>query len=139
MFFLLRLNCDSQHTTQSLTHFSVNATLRTFILLSHRICCRFHLLGHAIKRLRQLLRHKRQFGLGPDLSIRLQRLLDLGVERAGLERNNLGRRIRVVGNGRAAGWAKDAMHRLARRALAGPRLGLAADFELVLGDDGDEG
>lgn len=70
---------------------------------------------------------------------RLKLLLDLGIQSAALDGNDLGRGVRVVGNGRAALAAEDAVHGLARGALAGPRLGRAVDGELVLGDDDHEG
>lgn len=69
---------------------------------------------------------------------RLQLLLDLRVQGAGLDGDDLGRSVRVVGDGRAALRAENAMHGLAGAAHAGPALGRALDSQLVLGDDGDE-
>lgn len=68
----------------------------------------------------------------------LQGQLDGRVEGAGLEGNDLGGRVRVVGDGRATLGAEDAVDGLARAAFAGPALGRALDRELVLGHDRDE-
>lgn len=87
----------------------------------------------------QRLGHEGKLGLRPNLRVRLERLLDLRVECASLDGDDLRGGIRVVGDGRAAGWAKDAVHSLSRGTLSGPGLGLAADRELVLWNDGDEG
>lgn len=77
--------------------------------------------------------------MDPFFTHRLQGLLDLGVEGAALERDDLRGRIRVVGDRGAALGAEDAVDGVARGALAGPGLGRAVDLELVLGDDADEG
>lgn len=87
----------------------------------------------------QRLGHEGKLRLCPNLRVGLERLLDVHVERASLEGNNLGGSIRVVGDGRAAGWAKDAVDSLSRGTLSGPGLGFAVDLELVLWNDGDEG
>lgn len=78
------------------------------------------LLGHALEGLCQRLRHERQLGLSPDLGIWLERLLDVRVQRAGLDGDDLGRRVGVVGDRRAAFRAKDSVNILARGALARP-------------------
>lgn len=69
---------------------------------------------------------------------RLQGLLDLGVERAALESDDLGRGIRVVGDGRAAVAAEPTPHRLAGGPGAFPLLDRAAHGEGGLRDDNDE-
>jgi hypothetical protein len=69
----------------------------------------------------------------------LQLLLVLAAEGTALEGNDRGRGVGVVGNGRAALGAEDAVDVLARGALAGVALGVAGDGELVLGDYDDEG
>lgn len=70
---------------------------------------------------------------------RLEVLLQLGVEGTGLEGDDLGGGIGVVGDGRAALGAEEAVDDVTGRAL-GARVLLdgAVDGELVLGDDGDE-
>lgn len=73
------------------------------------------------------------------ITYRLQVLLLLPVERPGLDGDDLGRRVRVVCNGRAALAAEDAVDGVARGAGAGPALGWARDGHLVLLEDGDEG
>ena len=70
---------------------------------------------------------------------RLQVLLDLGVQGAGLEGNDLRGRIRVVGNGRAALRAEDPVNLVTGSTRASVALGGSLDGQLVLGDDGDEG
>jgi len=97
------------------------------------------LLRHALERLRQALRHEWQLALRPNLGIRLERLLDLGVKGARLERDDLGRRVRVVRDWGAALGAEDAVHVLARRTLLRVGLGRTFDGELVFGDDGYKG
>lgn len=94
-------------------------TLQTqIILLSDRSTQR--LLGHALEGLRQRLGHERQLGLSPDLGIWLERLLDVCVQRASLDGDDFGRRVGVVGDGRAAFRAEDSVNILARGTLARP-------------------
>lgn len=69
----------------------------------------------------------------------LEGLLDLGGESAGLEGDDLGGGVGVVGDGGAAFGAEEAPDGVAGGALALPLLDGAVDGELVLGDDGDEG
>ncbi len=87
----------------------------------------------------QALLAERQLADGPDLGVGLERLLDLAVERAALDGNDLGRRVRVVGDRGAALGAEEAPDALAGAALALVLLDGAVDGELVLGDDADEG
>lgn len=68
----------------------------------------------------------------------LQGLLDLRVQSAGLQSDNLRSRIGVVGNGRATLGAEDTVDGVARATLARPGLGGAGDGQSGLGDDGDE-
>lgn len=77
--------------------------------------------------------------MGPDLGIRLESLLDLRVQRTGLDSDDLRRGVGVVGDGRAAFRAEDSVDILARGALARPRLGGTAELQLVFWDDGNEG
>lgn len=70
---------------------------------------------------------------------RLQGLLDLGVESTGLEGDNRGRSLGVMGDGRTALAAEDTVDGLAGRAIAGVGLGRTVQLQKVLGDDGDEG
>lgn len=76
---------------------------------------------------------------GPDLGVGLEGLLVLVVERTGLDGNNGRSGLGVVGDGRAAVAAEDAVDGLARAADAGPALGGAVDRELVLEGNEDEG
>ena len=69
----------------------------------------------------------------------LEGLALLGLEGTGLDGNDFGSGIRVVGNGRAALGAEEAVDVVARGTLARVFLDGALDGELVLGDDGDEG
>lgn len=68
---------------------------------------------------------------------RLKVPLDLRVQRACLEGNDLRSGIGIMGNGRATFRAEDAVDVEARRSLAGVPLDRALDDEFVLGDDGD--
>ena len=68
----------------------------------------------------------------------LEVLLDLGVKGAGLEGNDLGGGVGVVGDGGAAVGAEEAPDGLAGGALVLVLLDGPVDGELVLGDDGDE-
>lgn len=77
----------------------------------------------------------RQVGEATD---RLQLLLNLGIESAGLEGNDLGSSIGVVGDGRAALGAEEAVDGVSGGGGAGPLLDGAVDGEGGLGDDGDE-
>jgi hypothetical protein len=86
----------------------------------------------------QVLLAEGELADGPDLGVRLEGLLNLGVEGAGLEGDDLGGGVGVVGNGRAAVGAEEAPDGLAGGALALPLLDGAVDGELVLGNDGDE-
>lgn len=62
-----------------------------------------------------------------DSTYRLESLLDLRVQSTRLQRNDLGGRIRVMGNGRATLGAEDAVNGVAGAALASPALGGAVD------------
>jgi hypothetical protein len=88
---------------------------------------------------RQALLAEGQLADGPDLGVGLERLLDLGVERAALERDDLGRRVRVVGDRGAALGAEEAPDALAGAALALVLLDRTVDGELVLWNYADEG
>ena len=68
----------------------------------------------------------------------LEVLLDLGVKSASLQGDDLRSGIGVVGDGRAALGAEEAMDILAGGALGGVLLDGAVDGKLVLGDNGDE-
>ncbi len=110
-----------------------------------------------LKRLGEVLLAEGQLADGPDLGIlfwqalanfhrslpkktyRLQGLLDLAVQGAALEGNDLGGGVRVVGDGRAALLAEPAPHGVARVGGALPLLDGALHVELGLGDDADEG
>lgn len=70
---------------------------------------------------------------------RLQSLLDLSIQGAGLDGNDFGGGIRVVSNGGTTLRAEDAVDSEAGRTLASPALGGTVDSQLVLGDDSDEG
>lgn len=72
------------------------------------------------------------------LTHRLQVLLDFRVQSTSLQSDDLRGRIGVVGDGRAALGAEDAVDGMARRALAGPGLGGTVDGQSGLRDDGDE-
>lgn len=80
-----------------------------------------------------------QLADGPDLRVRLQVLLDFRVERTGLDGDDLGGRVGVVGDGAAAVAAEPAPNAVAAAAFAFPLLQRALDGEFVLGDNGDEG
>ena len=69
----------------------------------------------------------------------LQSLLNLRVQGTGLEGDDLGRGIGVVGDRRATLGAEDAVDGVAGGALASPALGGAVDGQLVLGDDRNQG
>lgn len=69
-----------------------------------------------------------------DLTYRLECLLDLGVQSACLQRNDLGCRIRVMSNRRATFRAEDAVDGVARRSLTSPALGGAFHSESGLRD-----
>jgi hypothetical protein len=97
------------------------------------------LLGHVGEGLGQVLLAEGELADGPDLGVRLEVLLNLRVEGTGLQGNDLGGGIGVVGYGRAAVGAEEAPDGLAGGALALPLLEGAVDGELVLGDNGDEG
>jgi len=86
----------------------------------------------------KVLLAERKLADGPDFGVRLESLLQLRREGTGLQGNDLGGGIRVVGNGRAALGAEETMDIVAGRALAGPLLDGAVDGELVLGDNGNE-
>lgn len=72
-----------------------------------------------LERLGQVLLAEGQLADGPDLGVRLQRLLELDVERAALHGDDFGGGIRVVGQRRTALGAEDAVHGVAGAALAG--------------------
>jgi hypothetical protein len=69
---------------------------------------------------------------------RLQGLLDLSIQSAGLEGNDLGSSIRVMSNGGTTLRAEDAVNSMAGRALASPALDGAGDIQLFLGDNSNE-
>lgn len=108
-----------------------------------------------LERIGQVLRAERQLAGGPDLGVLfilasvfeetrkatygLQGLFDLGVESTGLEGDNRGRGLGVMGDGRTALAAEDTVDGEAGRAIAGVGLGRTVQLQKVLGDDGDEG
>ena len=69
---------------------------------------------------------------------RLQGLLDVRIESATLDRNDLLGGIGVVGDGGAALGAEQAMHVFARAAGLCVALDGAGEVHLVLGDDADQ-
>lgn len=87
----------------------------------------------------QVLLTEGQLAHSPDLRVGLERLLDFRVESAALDGDDLGRRVGVVRDGRAALGAEEAPDGLAAAALAFVFLDGALDGELVFGDDADEG
>lgn len=89
--------------------------------------------------MRKILLTERQLAHSPDLGIGLERLLDLRVEGAALEGDDVGRRVRVVGDGRAAVGTEDAPDGLARGSLAFPLLDGTVEGQFGFGDDADEG
>jgi len=62
----------------------------------------------------------------------------LGVERTALDGNDLGCRIRVMGDGRTALAAEKTMDGFPRGTLTAPLLDGTGDVNLVLGEDGDK-
>ena len=76
--------------------------------------------------------------LSPE-TYRLQGLLDLAVESTGLEGDDGRGSLGVVGNGRTALGAEDAVDGQAGAASLGVRLGRTLDSQRILGDDGDQG
>lgn len=69
---------------------------------------------------------------------RLELLLQLGLKGAGLESNDLGGGIGVVGDGRAALGAEESVDGVSGGGRAGPLLDGAVDGQRGFGDDGDE-
>lgn len=109
-----------------------------------------------LKWLGQVFLAERQLANGPDLGIlfrsvvsrargirgqahRLERLLDIAVQRASLDGNDFRGRIGVMGNGRAALRTEDTVDSMARRAVAGVLFGRAINSQLGLGNDGNKG
>ena len=82
---------------------------------------------------------KRHLAHRPDLGVRFESLLDRAVQTATLERDDLGRRVRVVRDGAAAVGAEDAVHVLARGAFGRVGFLWAVDGQGGLWDDDDEG
>lgn len=74
-----------------------------------------------------------------NISHRLQVLLDLRVESATLESDDLGRRLGIVGDGRSALGAEKSPDSFTRAACALPLLNGAVYGQLVLGNNADEG
>lgn len=62
----------------------------------------------------------------------------LGVERTALDGNDLGSRIRVMGDGRTAFAAEETMDGFPRGTLTAPLLYRTGDVDLVLGEDNDK-
>lgn len=119
------------------------------------------LFGHVRKRLGKLLLAKRQLADCPDLGVlenvriflvvntaqrrwvdfdtyRLQILALLGFKSTTLQSNDFGGRIGIVGYGRAALGAEQAMNIFTGRTFATVLLDWAIDGELVFGDDYDK-
>jgi hypothetical protein len=91
------------------------------------------------ERLGEVLLAERQLSGGPDLGVRLEVLLDLGVEGTSLQGDDLRSGIGVVGDGRTALAAEETVDNVTGRAL-GARVGLdrAVNGELVLLDNSNE-
>jgi len=68
----------------------------------------------------------------------LQSFLDLSVESTGFEGDDRWGSLGVMGDGRTALGAEDAMDGLAGAAILGVGLGGTSDGERVLRDDGDK-
>lgn len=81
---------------------------------------------------------ERKLADGPDLGVGLQGLLNLSIQGASLDGNDLGGGIGVMGDRGATFRAEDAVDGEARGTLASPALGRTVDGQLVLGDDSDE-
>jgi hypothetical protein len=116
------------------------------------------LLGHVLEGVGEALLAEGKLAHGPDLGVltvhlsvhvqyvhyvcsptyRLQVLLDLGVESTGLQSDDRGSSLGVVGDGRATLGAEDAVDGLSGAAIAGVGLGGTGDSQRVLGDDGDQ-
>lgn len=106
----------------------------------NHILARNFLLGHVLERLGEVLLAERQLSDGPDLGVRLEVLLDLGIKSTSLQSDDLRGGIGVVGDGRTALGAEETVDNVARRALgAGVGLDRAVDGELVLLDNSNEG
>lgn len=73
-----------------------------------------------------------------DRTYRFERLLNLTIQRARFDGNDLRRRVRVMRNGAAALAAEDSMNGFPAGAFAGPGFGGAVDCECCFGDDGDQ-
>lgn len=91
-----------------------------------------------LERVLEVLLAEGELADSPDLDSRLEGLLDLGVKGTGLEGNDLGGGIGVVGNGRTALGAEDTVDGISGAALAGPGLGGTVDGQISLLDDGDQ-
>jgi hypothetical protein len=105
----------------------------------HHILTLYSLLRHVLEGLGEVLLAERQLSNGPDLGIRLEVLLDLGVKGTSLQSDDLRGGIGVVGNGRTALGAEKTVDNVARRSLgAGVGLDGAVDGELVLLDNSNE-
>lgn len=72
---------------------------------------------------------------GEDSTYRFEILLNLTIQRPGLDSNNFRRSVRIMRYWATALAAKNAMNVLARRALAGPGFGGAGEGEGCFGDD----
>ncbi|GAO47909.1 hypothetical protein G7K_2105-t1 [Saitoella complicata NRRL Y-17804] len=128
------------HHTKPIDHWylpkSINHTSYSYILhILHGRC----LLRHVVKLLAQLLLHKRQLGNTPNLSLRLQLLLLLHIERSRLHRNNLRRGIGVVRDRTSALGAENPVDVLSGRSRGSVRLGGSLDGDFGFGDNSDEG
>lgn len=86
----------------------------------------------------QMLLAEGKLADGPDFGVRLQCLLDLCIQRPGLDSNYFRSCLRIMGNGRPAFGAEYTVDGLARGALSGPAFDRAFDGELLLWDDGNE-
>lgn len=98
-----------------------------------------YLLGHVHERLRQVLLAEGKLAGSPDLGVRLQVLLELGIQAATLEGNDLGSGIGVVSNGRAAFLAEPTPDGIPGVGSALPLLDGSIHFKLVLGNHNYKG
>ena len=86
--------------------------------------------SHTYQSLKQALTHR---------TYRLQGLLDLSIQSAGLEGDDLRSGIRVMSDWGTTLGAEDAVDSVTGRTLASPALDRTGDLQLFLGDNGDKG